>query len=311
MLDKDAVKYPEPKVVVVVLNWNQPQDTLQCLASLKSVAYRCLEVVVIDNGSQDGSTNIISRHFPEFALLPQQNNLGFAGGSNVGIQWGLDREADHILLLNNDTVVHPAFLTFLVDFMDSKPAAGIVTPKIYVYDDPKTIWALGGRINRHTSRSRHIAEGEIDTGQFADPIACDYATGCAMFVRRAVLERIGLLDTDYFYSYEDADFSIRARDAGFGVYCVPQARIWHKGAASVQGLRSASYRYYASRNRIIFVRKRGKGIRRVGGVVYISVKVASYMAYYALARPNVRILKALLWAVRDGLLGRCGVSPLD
>ena len=305
------MKPPRPKVVIVIVNWNQPQDTLECLTSLRSVTYPCLEVVVIDNGSRSPSARIISRQFPDVPLLRQQKNLGFGGGSNVGIQWGLARGADQILLLNNDTVVHPHFLTSLVAFMHREPTVGIVTPKIYVYDDPHRIWAMGGRIDRNTSRSRHIHEGEVDEGQFRDPMPCGYATGCAMLIRGAVFEQIGLLDADYFYSYEDSDFSIRARDAGFGVYCVPEARIWHKGAASVQGLRSPSYRYYATRNRMIFVQKRGEGIRKVGGVLYIGAKLASYLLYYALARPNVHTLKALLWGARDGLMGRGGVSPMD
>lgn len=305
------MRHREPKVVIVIVNWNRPYDTLECLTSLQCLEYPSLELVVVDNGSRDDSGNLISRQFPQVPLLLQQKNLGFAGGCNVGIEWGLERGADHILLLNNDTSVHSDFLTLLVGFMRREPTVGIVTPKIYCHGDPDRIWAMGGTIDRNTSRSEHINEGAVDAGQFTNPIACDYATGCAMLVRRAVFERIGLLDADYFYSYEDSDFCVRARDAGFGVYCVPKAKIWHIGAASVQGSRSPSCRYYASRNRIIFVRKRGRGIRKVGGVVYISAKVASYLLYYTLVRPSLTMLKALLWGVRDGLMGRGGISPLN
>jgi len=228
-----------PPTYVVVLNWNGRDDTLECLASLARVTYPSVSVLVVDNGSSDGSQEAIRRRYPEVALLETGSNLRFAGGNNAGIRFALDRGADQIVLLNNDTTVDPEFITAMSAALESSPGAGIVAPKILYSADPGIVWYAGGEISFWTGTMRHRGIRRRDDGRFDRPCETDYATGCCLMATRSAVETIGLLDESYFMYSEDADWSLRARRAGFRVLYEPRARVWHKVSVSAGGHLSA------------------------------------------------------------------------
>jgi GT2 family glycosyltransferase len=222
-----------PKVAIIVLNWNGRIDTAACLDSLKALSYPAFEVVLVDNGSVDGSQEYFRERYSWVTLLETGQNLGFTGGNNVGISYALRSGADYVLLLNNDTVVDAAFLDRLVAAGQARPDVGILNPKIYYFDPPDMIWYAGGELSLYRGLSRHYGYRQTDRGQFDDPREVSFITGCAFFIKREVIDRIGLLD-EYFFCYsEDADWSLRALKAGYKGLYVPSARIWHKvGAAT-------------------------------------------------------------------------------
>ncbi len=225
-----------PHVVVVVLTWNGRELTLDCLRSLEAVTTPGVRVLVVDNASKDGTaTAIRERYGDRVDLLVNEANLGFAGGNNAGVRRALDQGARFILLLNNDTTVAPDFIDHLLLPLREPDAVGIAAPKIYFAQPPDRIWYAGGEIALWKGTARHIGIREADRGQYDRPHDVDYASGCAFLARREVFERAGLLDDRYLAYFEDADWCMRARRAGFAVRYVPAAKVWHRISASTGG----------------------------------------------------------------------------
>jgi len=247
-----------PRMMVLILNWNGLADTLACLESVRRlVDYLAYEVVVVDNGSSDGSPAIIRQRFPEVMVIENEENLGYAGGNNVGLRYALAQGADYALLLNNDTEVAPDFLSRLVKAANADPIVGAAGPTILYYDSPTVIWSAGGAIDWRRGQTRMMELDEKDVGHSrAEPREVDFVSGCALLVRREVLKQVGLLDERFFLYYEEVEWCVRARQAGFRIVHVPEARIWHRISPQAQA-DSPLVHYYMTRNRLLFLRLTG------------------------------------------------------
>ncbi len=278
-----------PKVATIVLNWNQSGLTLACLASLVRVDYAEHAITVVDNGSTDGSVAAFREQYPLLTVLENAENLGYTGGNNVGLRHALNSNADYLLVLNNDTEVAPDLIRLLVDAAEADPSVGMVGPTIYYCSRPDTVWSAGGMIDWRNGRTAMVGLNERDAGQFGGvPREVDFITGCAMLVRRSVLESVGLLDDRFFAYYEDTEWCVRTRRAGFKIIHVPAAKVWHKISPETQ-MDSPTVRYYMARNRLLFM--------RLGG--------ASFGAWIrALALDYFRPL--ISWSVRPKWRGRRG-----
>ena len=226
---------PSPLTYIVIVNWNGLQDTLECLSSLTKIESKNVVVVVVDNGSADDSVNAIRHAYPKTVLVETGKNLRFSGGSNVGIRLALERGAEQIMLLNNDTVVDPQLLALLTSRLQSSPDIGVVAPKILYSADPTRIWYAGGEISMWTGTMRHVGIRKEDSGLFDKPGETEYASGCCFLVRRETVQHVGLLDEAYFMYTEDADWCLRARRAGYQIFFEPRARVWHKVSVSAGG----------------------------------------------------------------------------
>ena len=225
----------DPLVFIILVNWNGRKVTMECLDSLARVDYAPCTVVVVDNGSSDGSADAIRTAHPGVHLLPLAENRRFAGGNNEGIRFALNHGAELLLLLNNDTTVAPDFLRILVDRMRSTERCGLVSPKIYYADPPDRLWYAGGRISYWTGTMRHTGIREIDRGQYDTLRDIDYATGCCILTTADVIRAVGTLDESYFIYAEDADWSVRIKNAGYRLVFEPRARVWHKLSVSAGG----------------------------------------------------------------------------
>jgi GT2 family glycosyltransferase len=192
-------------------------------------------ILVVDNGSGDGSQDAIRRNHPGVTLLETGTNLRYAGGNNAGIRFALEKGAEQIMLLNNDTTVDPLFLEALTGTLQSSADIGIVAPKILYSTDPGRLWYAGGEISFWTGTMRHRGIREPDGAVSDIPCETGYASGCCLLAKRSTVERIGLLDESYFMYSEDADWCMRARRAGFRVMYEPHARVWHKVSVSAGG----------------------------------------------------------------------------
>jgi GT2 family glycosyltransferase len=233
-------------LVAVVLNWNGGDDTLAALASLDGV-----ETICVDNGSEDGSPDAIAARFPGVELIRTGVNLGFAGGNNVGIRRALARGADWVLLLNNDAVADPDLSAALAAAAVERPDAGVLACKVFFAEPRDVLMYAGGRVNLRLGYwGRQDGFGQRDDGRFDALRDVDRATGAAMAVSRAAIERAGLLDESLFAYAEDTDWCLRIREAGFGVVFVPDAKVRHIGSASTGGMRSPTSIYYDTRNMI-------------------------------------------------------------
>ncbi|HEY48884.1 MAG TPA: glycosyltransferase family 2 protein [Dehalococcoidia bacterium] len=248
---------PPPRVSIVLVNWNNFNDSAECLESLKHTTYPNHETIVIDNGSDGDDARLLRERFGDsIRLIENERNQGFAGGCNIGIQDALDRGADYVVLLNNDTVVTPDFLDKMVEVARNDGRIGIAGGKIYCYEAPEQIWFAGGIIDYRTGKTPIRGSGEADRGQLDEQAEVDWICSCFMFISREVLETVGLLDERFFFGWEDADFCVRAARSGYKVLYVPESRIWHKGWGEAKRERlKGQPLYYATRGHFIFLDK--------------------------------------------------------
>ncbi|GAC1641642.1 MAG: glycosyltransferase family 2 protein [Chloroflexota bacterium] len=245
----DSHGVDRPLVVVVVLNWNGWSDTVSCLARLDRLTYPRREVVVVDNGSTDGSEDRIRSAVPEVRLIQTGANLGFAGGNNAGIRYALAQGAEFVWLLNNDTEVPENCLTALVDAMQREPRMGILSPTVFHMEtgrpEPLNVFPPG--VRRPTVRGADAGADVVTAGIEL----LDTAPGAAMLVRRAVLEELVGLDESYFHFFEDTDFCWRAWRAGWLVGRASSATLLHRYGTSTNAARPLVL-YYMLRNILLF-----------------------------------------------------------
>ena len=249
----------DANIVIVVLNWNNKQDTLTCLQSLQPVEG---STIVVDNGSTDGSQEAIRKKFPNCTLIETGINLGYAGGNNVGISHALKQGAEYILILNNDTVVDPQILDAFLAGFRKYPKAGIFGGKVYRMDTPDQLDHFGATWNRKRKEFDFFGHRETEQGQFQESIELDYVCGTAIVIKREVFEELGLFDPRFFLFWEEADFCFRARKAGFAVRTCPEAKVWHKVSASFVGGKPHAT-YFVQRNRLLWIERNFSGFQRL------------------------------------------------
>jgi len=289
-----------PKVGIIILNWNQEKDTTACLSSLSKIDYSNYEIVVVDNGSRDGSPEKIKAKFHNITLIKNKENLGFAEGNNVGIRYLMAKSVDYILLLNNDTIVESNFLTELVRVGESSTDIGILAPKIYFLDKPDQIWYAGGYFRRITGKTYHRGLFEKDSGQYDEVAGVDFVSGCAMLIKKEILEKLKGLDPDYFNSHEDVDFCLRTKALHYKLLYVPTSKIRHKFAQAMGGRFSSFYIYYRVRNSLLFMEKNGFPWWKLA---YSLITNPAKMIAFTLLTGNFRGTAAAIKGLRD-FLGR-------
>ena len=242
------------KVGIVVLTFNNYADTRECLESLHGLDYDDHEVIVVDNGSKDGSLERLQHEYPYDIFVHNADNLGYAGGNNRGIELALERGAQLIWILNNDTIVAKDSLSRLVRTARESPRAGVIGSKVYYHTHRNKLYFAGGSISKWTGVTRHLGYMEIDRGQHDEKKEVDFINGCNMLIRRACIDEIGLFDEDYFLYYEETDWAVRARKAGWEAIYVPVPGVWHKISEGT-GWISDTKAYYLARNQLYFTWK--------------------------------------------------------
>ena len=282
-----------PSVWAIVLNWNRREDTLACLESLASMDATWdvtggetgdvtaaatgdvtagvtgdrpgfdLHLLLVDNGSTDGSLEAVAEAWPAVERLALPENVGYARGINAGVERALAAGADWTFLVNNDAVVGPDALAKLLAAADD-PRIGLLTPTIYYYDIPGTVWPSAGF-------RRKLTLAGVDTTARPPspaPYDVDWATGCALLVRAQVWAAVGLLDTRFVMYYEDHDFCLRAEGAGWRLVHVPAAHVWHRVSASSGGVGSVRHMYALGKSSVLFFAKHAHGAQRLMMVPY-------------------------------------------
>lgn len=259
-----------PSVAAIVLNYNGKDVTLEALESLEGMSYPSYDLVVVDNGSTDGSAEAIAERFPAVHQVRTEDNLGPAGGANLGIRWALERGYDYLMVLNNDIEVEPTMLDELVAVAESDPSIGVVGPKGYYYWDRERIWSAGGRLRFAEAVTSERGEGELDSGQYDVTEETDYVNGCVMLVKRACFERVGLWDPIFHLGVEDADFCWRVREAGWRCFYAPKARFWHMVSQATGGYKPGKT-FHTARSTAVFVRRHGNLYQRLRSLVLIAL----------------------------------------
>lgn len=247
------------RIYIIVLNYNNPHDTIECLKSLNQLVYENYKILLVDNASTDNSNEVLNQYMKKevasrIVYIRSSINNGYAAGNNIGIKYALEQgDLDYVWIINNDTLVEPETLTLMLKKMKSDSNIGICGSKLVYSWDRTRIQGYGGTYNKWLARSRHITNlNELK--------AIDYPIGASMLVSRQFLEKVGPMCEDYFLYFEEMDWVIRGKKYGFKISCATDAVVYHKEGGSISGDKrkekvSKMGDFFSIRNRILFTKK--------------------------------------------------------
>lgn len=242
----------EPKVGIVLVNYNGEKFQNDCIRTIKQMTYRNYEIIVVDNNSKDQSIELLKNEFPDVVLIETGENCGVARGNNIGIKAAIKLNCEYILLLNNDTEVDKNMLSMMLGKAKSNI---LVTCKMYYYEPNTVLWCAGGKINWDKATTTHFGENEVDNGQFDKSKYIEYTPTCCLLIHRSVFDEVGYMDENYFMYYDDTDFVARCNKKGYKIWYEAEAKLWHKVSSSSGGSESNTVIYYSNRNRLYFIDK--------------------------------------------------------
>lgn len=244
-----------PKVSIISVNYNQAAVTVELLESIKRLTFKDLEVIVVDNASKEDPSAALLASYPSIKIIKSANNLGFAGGNNLGIDAST---GEYLFFINNDAEIVEGTIESLLALFERVPNLGVVSPKLCYYTPDETIDTIqyvgSTEVSTFTGRNRTFGELEEDRGQYVLARPTAYAHGAAMMIPREAIERVGNMPEEFFLYYEELDWCAQFRRAGYEIYIEPNALVYHKESLSV-GKLSTLKTYYINRNRIYFMRR--------------------------------------------------------
>lgn len=275
-------------VFIILVNYNGIDDTIDCINSIKGNAYQNIRIVVVDNGSNDDSYNRLVRMYgstSDIVIIDAGENLGFAGGNNVGILYAIENDADYILLLNNDTIVDENFLIPLIKYSQKENKPLLLSAKILYYSDPSRIWYGGGKYLKYKGTARHLRFNELDSDvSYVEDV--NFVCGCFMFFNRDAINKVGLMPEDYFLYGEDTAYSLVAVKQNVPMKYISDSVIYHKVSASTSKLSDVST-YYSIRNRFVVIKNYQRGLEKI-----IAYFASLYAVFKGIIRKDYTIVMA-------------------
>jgi len=260
-------------LAIIIVNWNLKEDTQECIASLIKAKASLSQIIIVDNGSTDGSINTLRNYYQDaIHLIEAKENLGYAAGANLGIRYAMHHDYQWLLLLNNDTTVAQDFIEEMNKAGQKNEGYFIFAPIILYHSQPSTVWSMGDRRIDHTLLTTHLHKGSKVDRNWPEIIPIDFTNGCAMMINRNVVEKIGLLDESLFMYGEEVDYCCRARQAGFKFACYPSARMWHKISKSSNRDRPGR-RYLQIKNQIYIYQRYSHGMQKLLYFVYTLLRL--------------------------------------
>lgn len=258
------------KVSIITVNYNGYDDTCALIESIP-LNDKSLEVIVVDNASRINEAEKISAKYPLVKTIRSEQNLGFAGGNNLGIK---EASGDYLFFINNDTYLKDFNISALIDKLNSSDEIGMVCPKIrFAWENNPIQYAGYTPLSRITLRNKAIGYNEQDKGQHNEAHPTPYAHGAAMMAKRKAIEKVGVMPECYFLYYEELDWSMMFRRAGFQIWYEPACTVFHKESRST-GVNSPLKAYYITRNRLLFISRNEKSNIRFASYIYIIAVVA-------------------------------------
>ncbi|MEO6631747.1 MAG: glycosyltransferase family 2 protein [Mucilaginibacter sp.] len=282
------------KVSIITVNFNQPKVTEELLQTIPAT-YKNLEIIVVDNGSKVIAINNWQANYPHVKFIRSEENLGFAGGNNLGIK---EATGDYLFLVNNDTEFTSNLIEKLVAVMEANPKIGMVSPMIKYFADKDLIQYAGyTQMNYYTCRNSCIGLRERDTGQYDNITApTAYCHGAAMMIRKEAIEKAGLMSENFFLYYEEVDWCEHIKRAGYEAWVCTEAVIYHKESVSV-GKKSKLKEYFMNRNRILFIRRNAPFVNKLVFYPYFVLLVAPRNILSYLKDKNANFIPMLLKAI--------------
>lgn len=292
-------KNDSTNISVIIPTYNSWVTLKNCINSIQKQTLKSLEIIVVDNGSTDGTSQRVKKFFPKVKLISLKRNTGVTGGRNMGIRKS-SPSSDYLFFFDHDMVAERGMLYQLVKVAQRSSSIGIVTPKIYYFEDKKRIWSAGTLINLWTGKITF--RGGKDLGQYEKTEEVQIAPA-AMLVRKEVIRKVGGFDDRYFLTYEDTDFCFRAKEKGFKIFYVPTSLAFHKISPKPEDEadRLLSRAYWVGRNRVIFMKKFGRNF-----FIFL-LFVPFFSLYYlnlALRNHRMRDWVKFLQGTTEGVLSR-------
>ena len=284
------------KVSIVTVNFNHSHVTDELLDSIaEKNTYSNLEIIVVDNASKENPIPQWTTKYPNVLFIRSEINLGFAGGNNLGIKAA---SGDYLFLINNDTEITNGLIETLVSTLDNHPEVGIVSPKIRYYEKPEMLQYAGYTpMNYFTARNACIGQFETDKGQYDHVTGVTgFAHGAAMMIKRAAIDKAGMMSENFFLYYEEMDWSDRIKREGFKVWVNMQALIYHKESISV-GKGSALKEYFMTRNRILYIRRNANHYQQIVFYFYYLFIVTPRNIFSYLKNGNSIFIRQLFRAI--------------
>ena len=288
------------KIAIIIVNWKQYQLTKLCLYSLQKIKYDNYQIILIDNESNPKELKKIKNQFDKIITFPNQKNLGFTGANNIGIEYAIKNDFEYVMLINNDTEVEKNFINPLIELLEKNQNFGAAQPLILNYYNRNKVWSAGGFLNKFFGYTYVIKSPEGIKKNI------DWITGCCFFLRTDVIKKIGLLDEKFFAYYEDVDWSIRIKNAGYDLAFVKSSVVYHHGSKSSknesnEGTLSPFVHYLNIRNHIFLLRKNKDIFNSVGVLFFQFFKIVSYSVYF-IVRVRINKLNMVYKGLIDGLM---------
>ena len=296
-------------ISIITVNFNQPEATIELLRSIDlHYPNASLEVILVDNGSKENYENKFKSVKKDINYIRSEQNLGFAGGNNLGIAAASGK---YLFLVNNDTEFTPDLMETLVKTLDENPRIGMISPKINYFDDQSIIQYAGfTEMNYYTCRNSCIGQFEKDNGQYDQIVApTGYVHGAAMMIRKEVLPKSGLMAENFFLYYEEMDWCEQVKKAGYEIWINTNALIYHKESLSV-GKNSALKEYFMNRNRILFIRRNAKLQQRLFFYVYFVLFVTPRNLLKYIKKKEFNFIPVLLRAIGWNLTNKVNSKKL-
>lgn len=300
---------PHASTAIVVVNYNGLDDTRRCLRSIAAIGDPSVATIVIDNGSEVDPVAALSEEFLWCLAERLPSNTGWSGGNNAGIRLALEHGADRVILLNNDTTVHPRLVDRLIASARANPDFGVIGPVICFMDEPDAVMTDGCDFNRPDGRG-FFHRKAVPLGGVPEVTEVDIVNGCCMMIDARVVRSIGPIDERFFLIHEESDYCLRARRAGYRCGVLNDALVWHKGSSSFQRVGGRVQRYYDSRNLFLLLRKHARDKAEGGrGAGSSWIEYARYIYHrYCIEREHdqVEAADAVLEGLCDALTWRFG-----
>jgi len=300
------MKINKLSIAVILVNWKKYNLTSKCIDSLNKSNYKNFKIILVDNEYSEKSLIDLRNKHKELIVFKEKNNLGFAGGNNIGIRYALENDYDYIMLLNNDTEVKENFILPLVERIEKDHSLGAVQPLILNFSNKSIIWNAGGKLNKFLGlTSTRLNNNKLNSSIVFDDYT-DWISGCCILIKSEILTKVGLLDEKFFNYYEDVDWSLRMKNLGYDLGFVKESIIYHHGSSSSknkktkEGVISSKIHYFNIRNHILLLKKHKNLFNFFGIVFFQIIKTTSYIFYF-LIKFRFNKLGMVLKGLKHGL----------
>ena len=300
------MKINKLSIAVILVNWKKYNLTSKCIDSLNKSNYKNFKIILVDNEYSEKSLIDLRNKHKELIVFKEKNNLGFAGGNNIGIRYALENDYDYIMLLNNDTEVKENFILPLVERIERDHSLGAVQPLILNFSNKSIIWNAGGKLNKFLGlTSTRLNNNKLNSSIVFNDFT-DWISGCGILIKSEIVKKIGLLDEKFFTYYEDVDWSLRMKSLGYDLGFVKESIIYHHGSSSSknkktkEGVISSKIHYFNIRNHILLLKKHKNLFNFFGIVFFQIIKTTSYIFYF-LIKFRFNKLTMVLKGLKHGL----------